>query len=145
MVRTIRLFITVGAVSQSQCVQEVCSRGLADAVEGLHMVRVRTVRRRPRKLNNIRDPEIGKFHILQGIAVEGIIHVLVVDSSRHVAGVPCAVLLGVGQIHLVDGQGAFGGGIHAGIFRLSGGNAGGEAKKQRQGENQGDHFGKLFH
>ena len=28
---------------------------------------------------------------------------------------------------------------------LSGGNAGGEAKKQRQGENQGDHFGKLFH
>ena len=145
LVRTIRLFITVGAVSQSQCVQEVCSRGLADAVEGLHMVRVRTVRRRPRKLNNIRDPEIGKFHILQGIAVEGIIHVLVVDSSRHVAGVPCAVLLGVGQIHLVDGQGAFGGGIHAGIFRLSGGNAGGEAKKQRQGENQGDHFGKLFH
>ena len=39
----------------------------------------------------------------------------------------------------------FGGGIDAGIFRLSGGNAGGEAKKQRQGENQGDHFGKLFH
>ena len=128
LVRTIRLFITVGAVSQSQCVQEVCSRGLADAVEGLHMVRVRTVRRRPRKLNNIRDPEIGKLHILQGIAVEGIIYILVVDASRHVAGVPRAVLLGVGHIHLVDGQGAFGGGIDAGIFRLSCGNADGEAE-----------------
>ena len=92
------------------------------------MVRVRTVRRRPRKLNNIRDPEIGKLHILQGIAVEGIIYILVVDASRHVAGVPRAVLLGVGHIHLVDGQGAFGGGIDAGIFRLSCGNADGEAE-----------------
>ena len=145
LVRSVSLLITLGAVSQPQGVQEVCSRSLADTVEGLHMVRVRAVRRRPRKLNNIRDPKIGKLHILQGIAVEGIIHVLVVDASRHVAGVPCAVLLGVGQIHLVDGQGAFGGGIGAGIFRLSGGNAGGEAKKQRQGENQGDYFGKLFH
>ena len=145
LVGTIRLLITLGAISQSQCVQEVCSRGLADAVEGLHMVRVRTVRRGFRNLNNIRDPKIGKLHILQGIAVEGIIHVLVIDAGRHVAGIPRAVLLGVGQIHLVDGQGAFGGGIGAGIFRLSGGNAGGEAKKQRQGENQGDHFGKLFH
>ena len=109
------------------------------------MVKVRAVRRRPRKLNNIRDPKIGKLHILQGIAVEGIIHVLVIDAGRHVAGIPRAVLLGVGQIYLVNGQGAFGGGIGAGTFRLSGGNAGGEAKKQRQGENQGDHFGKLFH
>lgn len=81
-----------------------------------------------RKLNNIRDPEIGKLHILQGIAVEGIIYILVVDASRHVAGVPRAVLLGVGHIHLVDGQGAFGGGIDAGIFRLSCGNADGEAE-----------------
>ena len=145
LVGTIRLLITLGAVSQSQCVQEVCSRGLADAVEGLHMVRVPAVRRRPRKLNNIRDPKIGKLHILQGIAVEGIIHVLVIDAGRHVAGIPRAVLLGAGQIHLVDGQGAFGGGIDAGIFRLSGGNADGEAEKQRQGKNQGDHFGKLFH
>ena len=125
---TIRLLITVSAVSQPQRIQQVCPSGLVDAVEGLHMVRVRAIRRRPRKLNNIRDPEIGKFHILQGIAVEGIIHVLVVDSSRHVAGVPCAVLLGAGQIHLVNGQGAFGGGIDAGIFRLSGGNADGEAE-----------------
>ena len=145
LVGTIRLLITLGAVSQSQCVQEVCSRGLADAVEGLHMVRVRAVRRGFRNLNNIRDPEISKLHILQGIAVEGIIHVLVIDAGRHVAGIPRAVLLGVGQIYLVNGQGAFGGGIGAGTFRLSGGNAGGEAKKQRQGENQGDHFGKLFH
>ena len=109
------------------------------------MVRVRTVRRGFRNLNNIRDPKIGKLHILQGIAVEGIIHVLVIDAGRHVAGIPRAVLLGAGQIHLVDGQGAFGGGIGAGTFRLSGGNAGGEAEKQRQGEDQGDHFGKLFH
>ena len=145
LVRTIRLFITVGAVSQSQCVQEVCSRGLADAVEGLHMVRVRAIRRRPRKLNNIRDPEISKLHILQGIAGEGIIHDLVVDAGGHVAGIPRSILLGVGHIHLVDGQGAFGGGIHAGIFRLSCGNADGEAENQRQGEDQGDHFGKLFH
>ena len=105
------------------------------------MVRVCAIRRRPRKLNNIRDPKIGKFHILQGIAVEGIIHVLVIDAGRHVAGIPRAILLGVGQIHLVDGQGTLGGGI----FRLSGGNANGEAEKQRQGENQGNHFGKLFH
>ena len=145
LVRTIRLFITVGAVSQSQCVQEVCSRGLADAVEGLHMVRVRTVRRGFRNLNNIRDPEISKLHILQGIAGEGIIYVLVVDAGGHVAGIPRAILLGVGQIYLVNGQGAFGGGIDAGIFRLSGGNANGEAEKQRQGKNQGNHFGKLFH
>ena len=145
LVGTIRLLITLGAISQSQCVQEVCSRSFADAVEGLHMVKVRTVRRRPRKLDNIRDPKIGKLHILQGIAVEGIIHVLVIDAGRHVAGIPRAVLLGVGQIYLVDGQGAFGGGIGTGIFRLSCGNADGEAKKQRQGEDQGDHFGKLFH
>ena len=131
LVETIRLFITVGAVSQPQRIQEVCSRGLADAVECLHMVKVRTVRRRSRKLNNICDPKIGKFHILQGIAVKGITYVLVVDAGGHVAGVPRAVLLGVGHIHLVDGvdgQGAFGGGIHAGIFRLSGGDADGEAE-----------------
>ena len=145
LVGTVSLLITVGAVFQSQRIQEVCSRGLADAVEGLHMVRVHAIRRRPRKLNNIRDPEISKLHILQGIAVEGIIHDLVVDAGRHVAGIPRAVLLGVGQIYLVDGQGAFGGGIGAGTFRLSGGNANGEAEKQHQGKNQGNHFGKLFH
>ena len=109
------------------------------------MVKVRTVRRGFRNLNNIRDPEISKLHILQGIAGEGIIYVLVVDAGGHVAGIPRAILLGVGQIYLVNGQGAFGGGIHAGIFRLSCGSADGEADKQRQGEDQGDHFGKLFH
>ena len=57
--------------------------------------------------------------------------------------IPRSILLGVGHIHLVDGQGAFGGGIHAGIFRLSCGNADGEAENQRQGEDQGDHFLKM--
>ena len=128
LVRSVSLLITVSAVSQPQGVQEAFSRSFADAVEGLHMVRVRAIRRRPRKLNNIRDPKIGKFHILQGIAVEGIIHVLVIDAGGHVAGIPRAILLGVGHIHLVDGQGAFGGGIDAGIFRLSCGNADGEAE-----------------
>lgn len=104
------------------------------------MVKVRTVCRGFRELNNIRDPEIGEFHVFQSIAVKGIVHGLIVDTSADVGAVPDTVFFGVGQIHLVDGQGAFGGGIDSGVLRLGGGDTNGDAQEQCEGEQQGDCF-----
>ena len=109
------------------------------------MVKIRAVRCGLRELNNIRNPEVGEFHILQGITVQGIIYGLVVDTGGNIAGVPDTVLFGIGQVYLVDGQRAFGGGINGGVLRLRGRGTNGETQEQREGEQQGDCFGKLFH
>ena len=133
-VTLIRVFIPIGAVCQTQGREQVSARGFADAVQGFHMVKIRAVRCGLRELNNIRNPEVSKFHIFQGVAVEGVIYGLIVDTGADIGAVPDTVLLGVGQVYLVDGQGAFGGGIDGGVLRLGGRCANGEAQEQREGE-----------
>ena len=145
LVGAVRFLIPIGAVCQTQGREQVSARGFADAVQGFHMVKIRAVRCGLRELDHIRNPEIGEFHVFQCVAVEGIIHGLVVDTGGNIAGVPDTVLFGIGQVYLVDGQGAFGGGIDGGVLRFCGRDTNGEAQEQREGEDQGDCFGKLFH
>lgn len=80
------------------------------------------------ELDNIRDLEVAELHALDGVAVTGFAVAqcstgaaqnivdagLVKYAGGHIGGIPNAVLFGVGEVVLVDGQGAGSGFINGG-------------------------------
>ena len=52
---------------------------------------------------------------------------------------------GVGEIVLVDGQGAGSGFIDGSVLQFGSGDSDGEAKQHGQSQQQGENFGKVFH
>ena len=104
---------------------------------------------------------IGKLHALNGISVAGftvaqsggsaaaqdiVYPGFVINASGHIAGIPYAILFGVGQIVFVDGQRAslgFVDGRHIG--QLRGGGSHRERQEQGQSQNQGKNLCNSFH
>ena len=67
-----------------------------------------------------------------GSADEGIVDILVIDAGRHIAGIPDTILFGVGQVHLVDGQRAFGLCVNGGDVLLHSGRTDGKTQAQQK-------------
>ena len=105
--------------------------------------------------HNVRDLEVAELHALDGITVAGFAiaqggaaaaqHIvyagLVEHTGGHIGGIPHAVLFGIGQAILVDGQGAGSGFINGGILQLGGRHG----KRNRKSHHDGKaHCKKLF-
>ena len=99
------------------------------------------------ELNDLGDLQVGELDTLDSVAVaglavaqvglgvivtgpdslaQGLVDVLVIHAGGDIGGVPDTVLLGVGQIVLVQGQGALGGLVDGGVGHV-GGEGGGDA------------------
>ena len=158
--------VTLRAVFQAQGLQEVCTLGLIDAVENFHMVVGAAIILGLRELDDVSDLQVAEFHALDGVAVafltvaqvagvvgvtvtvgtnEGVIHLFIIHAGGHIAGIPDAVLLCVGQIHLVDGQRTLPVEVNGGVCHGCGGNANGETQTGQQCQTTCDCFRKLFH
>ena len=115
-IQSIRFFVPILSVRQTQGFQEVRTLGLVHGVQDFHM----TVGGFGfAVLENVGHLYIGKLDTLNGISVAGfavaqsgrsisaqniVYPGFVINAGRHIAGIPYAVLFGVGQIVLVDGQ-----------------------------------------
>ena len=111
------------------------------------------------ELDNIRNLDIAELHALDGVAIAGFTvaqggaaaakHIvdtsLVKHAGGHIGGIPNAVLFGIGQIILVDGQGAGSGFVNGSILQLSGGSTNGETQHQGQNQQQGENLRQFFH
>ena len=134
-IQGIGIGVALCAVRQIQGFQEVCALSLIDGVQHFHMAVVAAVIFRLGELDNIRNLNIAELHALDGVAVAGfaiaqsgtaaaqhIVHAgLVKHAGGHIGGIPNAVLFGIAEIVLVDGQGAGSGFIDGGILQLGGG------------------------
>ena len=111
------------------------------------------------ELDNIRNLDIAELHALDGVAVAGfavaqsgfaaaqnIVHAGLVEySGGHIGGIPHAVFFGIGQIVLVDGQGAGSGFIDGSVLQFGGGDSDGETEQHGQSQQQGENLGNVFH
>ena len=165
-IQLVGIGIPLCTVFQSQCLQEVGSHGLVDPVQDFHVVVGAAVGGGLGELNDVGHLQDAELDTLDGVTValfavaqvagvvvvavtvgtdEGVVHLLVVHAGGHIAGVPDAVLLGIGQIHLVDGQGALTVKVDGRIRDLGSGNADGERQTGQHCQTQSDCFDKLFH
>ena len=118
------------------------------------------------ELDNAGDLDIAELNALDGIAVAGlavaqiglVIGVagtvaaqdidnagLIHDTSGNIGAVPNAVLLGIGQIILVDGQRTLAGLVDGSICHLSRKSGRNAAQAQHQSQTQRDDSLKVFH
>ena len=159
-IQRVGIGVPAGSIFQTQGFQEVSARGFVNGVQHFHVVGRRVVQLGFGKLNDVCDPQVSKLNTGNGIAVagiavaqgsggavadEGVIHIGVVDTGGHIAGIPDAVLLGVGQIHLVNGQGAFGGSVDGSVAYFSGGYPNRERQAQQKRQAQSDCLCNRFH
>ena len=157
-IQSIRILIPILSIRQAQGFQEVRTPGLVHSVENFHM----TIGSFGfAVLENISDLYIGKLHTLDGISVAGfsvaqgggsiaaqdvVYPGFIINTGRHIAGIPNAVLFGVGLVVLVNGQGTgfgFIDGRHIGQLRGGGGHW--EGQEQGQSQKQGENFRDIFH
>ena len=134
-IQSIGVGVALCAICQVQCFQEVRALGLVDGIQNLHMAVGAAVIFGLGELENIRNLNIAELHALDGVAVAGfavaqrstraaqhIVHAgLVEHAGGHIGGIPNAVLFGIGQVILVDGQGAGSGFVNGSILQLGGG------------------------
>ena len=144
-IQSIRFFVPILSVRQTQSIQEVRTFGLVHGIQDFHM----TVGGFGfAVLENVGHLYIGKLDTLNGISVAGfavaqsggsisaqniVYPGFVINAGRHIAGIPYAVLFGIGQIVLVDGQRAGFGyvdGGHIRQFRSGGGHREGQEQCQ---------------
>ena len=139
--------VTLRTIRKTQGIQQVSADGLVDAVENLHMVVGDTVALRLGELDDVSDLQVGELNALDSVAVaglavaqvglvvvvagpdtlaQGLVDGLIVNAGGDIGGIPDAVLLGIGQVVLVQGQGALGGLVDGGIGHV-GGEGGGDA------------------
>ena len=158
-IQSIRIGVAVLAICQIQCLQEIRALGLVDGIQNLYMAVGAAVHFGLGEGHNIRDLEESELHALDSIAVAGFTvaqsgtaaaqHIvdagLVKHTGGHIGRIPNAVLFGVGQIVLVDGQGAGPGFVDGSVLQLGSGNGNREAQQQSQRQNEGQNFGKVFH
>ena len=143
-IQSVRFFVPILSVRQTQGFQEVRTLGLVHGVQDFHM----TVGGFGfAVLENISYLCISKLDTLNGISVAGfavaqsgrsisaqniVYPGFVINAGRHIAGIPYAVLFGVGQIVLVDGQRAGSGFVDGCILQLGGGDSHREGQEQCQ-------------
>ena len=157
-IQRVRILVPVLAICQAQSRQEVSAFGLIHSVQSFHVAVdcfgffI---------LENVSYLHIGKLDALNGISVAGftvtqsgrsitsqnvVYPGFVINAGRHIAGIPNAVLLGVGKVIFVDGQGAgfrFVDGRHIG--QLHSGSSHREGQEQGQSQNQGKNLCNGFH
>ena len=130
------------------------------------MVEINAVGRGFRELNDIRNTKVSKLYPFHSITVTGfsvakigsivgitgsgstnesIVDILVIDTGGHIAGIPDTVLFGIGQVHLVYGQRAFGLCVNGGDVLLHSGRTDWKTQAQQKCQTQGDCFGNVFH
>ena len=111
------------------------------------------------ELDNIRNQDIAELHALDGIAVAGFTVAqggvtaaqnivdagLVKHAGGYIGGIPHTVLFGVGQVVLVDGQGAGSGFVNRSVLQFGGGNGNGKTQQQSQSHQQGENLRQFFH
>ena len=170
-VQVVCIGIPLGTIFQTQGLQEVSTLYLVDTVQNLHMVVGAVISGGFGKLDDIRNPQIGKFLALDGLAVADfsiaqirlVIIVTSPDSATqnvfdtffviaaggHIGAVPDTVLFGVRNIVLVDGKRTGAALVNEDIFgRIRGchsGGADGEGQDQHERKTQSDCFFEVFH
>ena len=158
--------VTFRAVIQAQSLQEVCPLVLVDAVEDFHVAVGAAVFCGLRELDDIGDLQVAEFYALDGIAIavltvaqvvgvvgvavtvgahEGLIHLLIIHAGGDIAGVPDAVLLGIAQVHLIEGQRTLPVKVDGCIRDACRRNTDGETQTGQQSQTTCDCFRKLFH
>ena len=163
--------IALGTIFQTQGLQKVSTLYLVDAVQNFHMVVGAVISGGLGKLDDIRDSQIGKFHALNGVAVadltvaqirlviivtgtvgtaQDIVDTcFIIAAGGHIGAVPDTVLLGVGNIVLVDGQRTGAVLVNEDIFRrivgLHSGGTDGEGQDQHERKTQSDCLFEIFH
>ena len=158
-IQSIRIGIAVLTVSQIQGFQKIRTLDLVNGIQNLYMAVGAAAIFGLGELDNIRNLDIAELHALDGVAAVGFTvaqsgfaaaqHIvdtgLIEHAGGHIGGIPNAVLFGIGQIILVDGQGAGSGSVNGGIFQLGGGNGNGKTQQQGQGQHQGENLRHFFH
>ena len=76
---------------------------------------------------------------------EGIIHILIIHTGGHIAGVPDAILFGIGQVGFVDGQGALLVAVNSCFANGSSRNTDGESQDHQERHRQGNCLNNVFH
>ena len=165
-VELVSVGITLCAVFQTQCLQKVSALHLVDAIQNFNMVVGAAISGGLGELDNVGDLHIAELHALDSIAVAcfaiaqiglvigvtgtvaaqdinhtGLIH----HAGGNIGAVPHAVLLGIGQIVLVDGQRTLAGLIDGSVCHLSCKYSGNAAQAQHQCQTQRDDLLKVFH
>ena len=127
LIQLVSIGIALCAIVQAQSLQQISALGLVDGVQNLNMFGGQAVSSGFCELDNVSNSQISKLDTCDGIAVafaavaqvgfvigvactdsfaQGLVDMLVIDTSADIAGVPDTVLLGVGDIILINGQGA---------------------------------------
>ena len=166
LVGVVRIFIPSCSIRQADSGQQASPICFVNAVQHLHMVRCSAIGGGFRELDDIRNSKVSKLHTLHRIAIggfavtqaagivgisgpdgvaQGVVDRLVIHASRDIRTVPYAVLGGVGEIILVNIQGASAGGVDGGISHRGGQGHGAQAQTQGQHQAEGNGLFPIFH
>ena len=165
-IQLVSIGIALGTVFHAQCPEEVCALHLVDGIQHFNMVIGTVVSSGLRELNDISDLHIAELDALNGVAVAcfavaqvgfvvgitvtvaaqninntGLVH----NTGGNIGAVPYAVLFGIGQIVLVNGQRTLPGFINGSVLYFSCKCSGNAGQHHHQCQTNRHQLLKLFH